>query len=138
MAIPSSNDARVFYRCAFQRFEEAEVLNKAGKATGAVYLAGYGIECMLKALVLAAVSAGSRPAMLKSFRGGRGHDYEWLRSIYLMNGGDRFPRDVTQHFTLVNDWSTELRYVPRSMRDEDADAFLRSAAAIMSWADGRL
>jgi hypothetical protein len=39
-----------------------------------------------------------------------------------MNGGARFPRDITQHFTLVNDWSTDLRYTPRSVRGDEADA----------------
>jgi hypothetical protein len=29
-----------------------------------------------------------------------------LRSLYLTNGGARFPLAITQHFTLVNDWST--------------------------------
>jgi hypothetical protein len=136
MAMPASQDARLYDRCAFQRYEEAEVLLKAEYTTGAVYLAGYGIECILKALVLMAVSSGSRPDMLKSFRGGKAHEYEWLRSLYLTNGG--FPMNITQHFTLVNDWSTDLRYTPRSVRDDEAEAFLASAAAIIRWADGRL
>ena len=50
MAIPRSKESRLFYRCARQRFGEAEILLEAGHPTGAVYLAGYSIECMLKAL----------------------------------------------------------------------------------------
>lgn len=138
MAIPNSSDARLYYRCAFQRFEEAEVLFKAEYTTGAVYLAGYAIECILKALVLMAVPAETRPDTMKSFRGGKAHEYEWLRSLYLTNGGARFPRDITQHFTLVNDWSTDLRYTPRTVREDDAEAFLASAVAIIRWADGRI
>jgi len=138
MAIPSSSDARLYYRCAIQRYEEAEVLLKADYTTGAVYLAGYGIECILKALVLMSVSAAARADTLRSFRGSRAHEYEWLRSQYLTNGGSRFPREITQHFTLVNDWSTDLRYTPRSVRAEEAEAFLTAAVAIIRWADGRL
>jgi hypothetical protein len=138
MATPGSSDARLYYRCAFQRYEEAEVLFKADYTTGAVYLAGYGIECILKVLVLMAVSAGDRPDMLKSFRGSKAHEYEWRRSLYLTNGGARFPREITQHFTLVNDWSTDLRYTPRSVRADEAEAFLASAVVIIRWADGRL
>ena len=59
MAVPGSSDARLYYRCAFQRYEESQVLIEAGYTTGAVYLAGYGIECILKALVLN-VSTGRR------------------------------------------------------------------------------
>jgi hypothetical protein len=142
MAIPASPDARLFYRCAFQRYEEANVLLRAEFTTGAVYLAGYlagyGIECILKALVLMAVPALDRPEVLKSFRGSKAHEFEWLRTMYLSQGGSRFPRDITQHFTLVNDWSTDLRYVPRMVRIDEAEAFLTAAVAIIRWADGRL
>jgi hypothetical protein len=138
MAIPSASDARLFYRCAFQRYDDAQVLLRAEHTTGAVYLAGYGVECILKALILMAVAPGDRSATLQSFRGGRAHDFEWLRTQYLTNGGARFPRDVNQYFTLVNDWSTDLRYTPRSVREGEADAFLIAAAAIIRWADGRL
>lgn len=138
MAIPQASDARLFYRCAFQRYEEAEVLFRASYTTGAVYLAGYGVECILKTLVLMAVPARSRSDILKLFRGNKAHEYEWLRAMYLTNGGARFPREITRHFTLVNDWSTDLRYSPRQVRDEEAQAFLESAVAIIQWADGRL
>ena len=138
MASPNSSDARLFYRCAFQRYEEAEVLFNAEYTTGAVYLAGYGVECILKALVLMAVPVSTRSDTLKSFKGSKAHEYEWLRSLYLTNGGARFPREINQHFTLVNDWSTDLRYTPRSVRADDADAFMAAAVAIIKWADGRL
>ena len=59
MATPSSKESRLFYRCAKQRYEEAQILLEAGRPTGAVYLAGYGIECMLKALVISMVPARS-------------------------------------------------------------------------------
>ena len=138
MALPSSSDARVYYRCAKQRYEEAEILNRLEKRTGAVYLAGYGIECILKALALMAVPVRRRPEILKTFRGSKAHDYEWIRTVYLTNGGARFPPDVNRHFTLVNDWSTDLRYSTRLIKVADAEAFLRSAVAIIEWADGRL
>jgi HEPN domain-containing protein len=91
MAEQTLSDARLFRRCALQRFRESEVLFEAGYTTGAVYLAGYGVECILKALV-----------------------------------------------SLVNDWSTDLRYNPRSVRSDEAEEFLGSAAAIIRWAEGRL
>jgi HEPN domain-containing protein len=138
MAVPSSSDARLFYRCAFQRFEEAQVLFKANYNTGAVYLAGYGIECMLKALVIMAVPAVTRNQVLRSFRTARAHDYAWLRDMYLIRGGAKFPSQIARAFTLVNEWSTEIRYSPTSVRTEEAEAFLNSASVIIKWADGRL
>ena len=72
MAFPTQIDARVYYRCAVNRYDEAKVLFRADYTTGAVYLAGYGIECILKALVLANTPKNELSAILKSFRGPRG------------------------------------------------------------------
>ncbi len=138
MAVPASIEARLYYRCAFQRYEDAQVLLRADHATGAVYLAGYGIECILKALVLSDLVPAIRMQMLHSFRGTRAHDYEWLRTRYLENGGARFPREITAAFTLVNDWSTDMRYLPRTLKAEEAAGFLDVAERIIHWIDGRL
>jgi HEPN domain len=138
MAIPASIEARLYYRCAFQRHDDAQVLIRADHTTGAVYLAGYGVECILKALILEGLAPAACRAMLDSFRGARAHDYEWLRTQYLENGGARFPRNITEAFTLVNDWSTDIRYLPRTLRAEEAEGFLSAARDIIHWADGRL
>jgi hypothetical protein len=133
MAIPASPEARLYYRCEFYRYEDAQILLRADRTTGA----GYGIECVLKALVLSALAPAARAAMFNSFRGARAHDYEWLRAQYLENGGARFPRETTRAFTLVNDWSTDLRYLPRTMKPDEAEGFLTAAEMIIRWADGR-
>lgn len=128
MPLPKSISARRYYRCAYQRHEEAQVLLRAEYTTGAVHLAGYGVECVLKALLL---------DVLRSFRGVRAHEFGWLRSRYLTSGGTRFPADVARHFTLVNDWSTDLRYAPSTIRSPEAEEFLASVRVIIRWADGR-
>lgn len=93
---------------------------------------------MLKALVLSAVAPAARTEMLNSFRGARAHDYEWLRTLNLENGGARFPREMTESFTLVSDWSTDMRYLPRTLKADEAEGFLAAAENIIRWADGRL
>ncbi len=138
MAKPSSSDSRLFHRCARQRYDEAKVLFEAERNTGAVYLAGYSIECILKSLILAASPPVKRTGIIKTFRGVKAHDYDWLRSYYLKKGGAQFPRDVTRHFASVNVWSTELRYLPREVRAHEAQEFLKSALAILRWGEGRL
>lgn len=137
MAIPRSADARLFHRCAILRLEEAEVLLRADYTTGAVYLAGYGVECMLKALILSITPRERTSAVLESFRGRRAHDYNWLQSEYRLSGGARSPREVTRAFTLVDEWSTDLRYAVGLKSERDARAFLEACKAIMSWAEGR-
>jgi hypothetical protein len=138
MALPAAREARTYYRCAKQRFDDAIVLNRAAHRTGAVYLAGYGIECILKALILSILASGPREAMLKDFRGNLAHNYDWLREQYLTRSGLRFPVAINREFLLVADWSTDLRYLSGNLSPIEANAFLHAAEAIIEWADGRL
>lgn len=138
MAIPTSIEARLYYRCAFQRYDDAQILLRAAHTTGAVYLAGYGVECVLKALILAHLAPVTRTKLLEAFRGTRAHDYGWLRTQYLEAGGPRPPRTIALDFSLVNDWSTDLRYLPRTLSTEDAEGFLAATGRILRWADERL
>jgi hypothetical protein len=101
-------------------------------------MAGYGIECILKALILSSLPRAATMVMLNSFRGGKAHDYEWLRTQYLQSGGAKFSREITEAFALASDWSTDMRYLPRTMNFDQAEEFLDAAETIIQWADGRL
>ena len=138
MALPRSKDARLFYRCAFLRYDEARVLFKAGYSTGAIYLGGYGVECMLKALILTADTEWARRETLHTFKGGRAHDFEWLRAEYAARGGPKFPREVARHMVVINGWTTTLRYKPANAETATARRFLNAVNAVIRWADGRL
>ena len=111
MALPDVQESRPFYQSAKQRFVDAEFLLEVERTTGAVYLAGYSIECMLKSLILSIAPRGKRKTILASFRGAKAHDYDWLKKTYLkMPGGSPFPSAVSKNFSLVNTWTIELRY----------------------------
>jgi hypothetical protein len=45
MALPKPVEARRYYRAAVQRFDDAQLLLEQSRTTGAVYLAGYTVEC---------------------------------------------------------------------------------------------
>ena len=138
MAIPQSREARRYYFAAKQRFEAARILSAAAQTTSEVYLGGYCVACMLKALILSAAPVGKQDEILDSFKGGWAHDYEKLKAIYLKGGGASWPPDVAKNFTLVDTWSTDLRYKPGLIDPEEAQIFLDAAEAIMVWADGRI
>ncbi len=138
MAMPSSPNARLFYRAAKQRFEDAEFLLDVERTTAAVYLAGYSVECILKALILAVVPRAQEAEILAIFRGARAHDYDWLLRLYGERGGPRLPAELVPHSARVNTWSTDMRYSPGTIALRDAKAFLDSAVEILTWADGRL
>lgn len=138
MAMPSSPNARLFYRAAKQRFEDAEFLLDVDRTTAAVYLAGYSVECILKALILSVVRHAQEAEILALFRGARAHDYDWLLRLYADGGGPRLRPNLVSHFARVNTWSTDMRYSPGTIALRDAKAFLDSSVEIFTWADGRL
>src|SRR5437588_10457959 len=109
MGLPKAAEARLFYRAAKQRSVDAEMLLEAGRTTGAVYLAGYTVECYLKALVLAGVAAALRRQILGTFRGSRAHDVEWLRDLVHQHMAGGVPRDVTRHLARGAAWRNGVR-----------------------------
>jgi hypothetical protein len=138
MPMPSSPNARLFYRAAKQRFEDAEFLLVVDRTTAAVYLAGYSVECALKALILSVVPWAHEADVLGLFRGAWAHDYGWLLRLYAERGGPGLPPNLVPHLARVNTWSTDMRYSPGTMALRDAKAFLDSSVEILTWADGRL
>lgn len=137
MGLPRARPAQPFYRVAKQRFEDAQFLLDAGRTTGAVYLAGYGVESILKALIIDSTPPKSQKTVISLFRGAKAHDFEWLKERYHKAGGARFPADIQEHFTSIT-WSTDLRYQSGLVNPEDAEAFLAAAQEIINWADRRM
>jgi len=91
-----------------------------------------------ESLILEIVPSGERTEILASFRGARAHDYDWLKAKYFEKGGPNFPSAVSKNFSLVDTWTTDLRYKAGTSKRGDAEAFLRAAREIIVWADGRL
>lgn len=138
MALPRATEARPYYRAAFQRWDDALYLMAGSRTTGAVYLAGYVIECMLKALIVDGLPASLREEVSRRFRGAAGHDLEGLLGIYRLHVNLTIPRDAARHLARVAPWSTNLRYSPGVIELRSAHDFFDSTFAIMAWADGRM
>jgi HEPN domain-containing protein len=137
MAEPRDTDARRFYRAARERWDDAEFLRDSGRTTAAVYMAGYSVECALKALVISHAPKSKRKDVLATFRGKIAHDLDWLRRRYAEYGGARPPLSVAGDFRIVDKWDTDLRYEPRTIPGKEADEFLAAVRVIWAWADGR-
>ena len=135
----ASRHVRLFFRAAKSRFAEAEGLHRLGLTLGAVYLAGYTVECQLKALVLSSTPEHGQRSVLEQFRGRLGHDFAWLRGEYRAAvGGAPFPGEVTRGFFTVDDWSTNLRYSPNGVYDGDANDFMAAVRVITAWVRERI
>jgi hypothetical protein len=137
MAMPLDADARRYYRVAYQRFDDGQALLRIGRSRGAIYLTGYAVECILKALLVISTPAGARAGVLAEFRGAVAHNIDWLRGRLIQRIG-RLPVGENRHVSLVSSWATDLRYEPGPGDPEDAEAFLTAAQSILAWADGRM
>lgn len=129
-------DWRTFSRVASQRFEDAECLLGNFRTTGAVYLAGYGVECMLKALWLHSAPAGRQTRITASFRGERGHDIDWLFGAAGLRGTT--PKSLRETIVYLRTWTTSFRYRPGMIEFKEAEEFVERARAFIQWAQGRL
>jgi hypothetical protein len=138
MGLPQPIEARIYYRAGKQRFDDAQLLLREERTTGAVYLAGYTVECLLKALVLASVSPRLRRMLLGEFRGSRAHNIEWLGALYRQHVGVVIPREITRHLSRVATWSTDLRYTAGLVKNQEANEFMVSVTTVSTWADGRM
>jgi hypothetical protein len=138
MALPKDPEARNYYRSALQWLDDANfILHQGDRKRAAVYLAGYTVECLLKALILSTLPRKKIIEMQKA-KVLYTHNLESLKSCYLANGGPPFPKQILNDFLTISDWDTELRYQPRAINYRDAIRFLEAVARIAEWADGRI
>ena len=138
MATPRDPTARRFYRAGRQRLEDGESLRQQGRYGGAVYLAGYGIECGLKSMLVEQTPPARRPTLVASFRGSVAHDFDWLRRRYRDSGGSAAPAEVLAAFLTLDTWRVELRYNPTTPKGRDVAAFFAAARRAFGWIDGRI
>ena len=141
MGIPRDKDAKRFYQAAKQRLEDADFLVEAARTLAAVYLSGYCVECMWKALIITQAGKDKKDEVLEQFAGSKAHDFRWLRALYEKYGGPQPPKkdkELGHAFKTVGSWGTHLRYDTATMPTDDANAFVDAVRLIRAWADKRL
>ncbi len=132
-------EPRSFIRVALQRLDEARFLFDGERYAATIYLAGYSVECGLKALILATGSKARWQATAESFRGSGWHEINRLREVYVERGGPRPPPAITRALTYVHDvWFVGLRYIPGDRTFREARQFLDSTDLILGRIEGRL
>ena len=138
MPVPKAPVARRFYHVALQRLEDGQIL-VAERPPAAIYLAGYAVECVLKALILSYVPPGQHAAFVHAeFRGAAAHDIGWLRQRLRRLHAASFPAEVIDDLVLVSTWSTELRYTPGKGDVDEAADFVDAVQRIIKFVEGRL
>lgn len=131
-------ESRRFWRAAEQRLGAAEFLLKAqGFRLEAIYLAGYAVECALKALIIERVPKRQRQEVIQGFRGQVWHSFEYLKRK-LTEFGCPLPVKMIETLRILSSWSTDLRY-ESGLRDyNDTKRFIEGAIEVRDWVKGSL
>lgn len=129
--------SRDFQKAARQRLTTATFLLEKGYTLDAMYLAGYTIECTLKALILKLTPVRKRPEMLRKISSGKMmHDPETLNGI-LKDRKNPLPLALVEKLR-KSGWSTDLRYESGRRDTEKTRSFLRTAKEVYDWVEGQL
>lgn len=123
-----------FHRAAGQRISAARVLSAAAETLDATYLGGYGLECSLKALILAATPTPQRQEVIEeTFRGQLAHNLDHLM-YEVIRRGVSLPKKIQlalrRCFTL---WYVELRYETGRRPASECRVVLDTAEQVWVW-----
>jgi HEPN domain-containing protein len=115
----------------------AKFLLENGYNLDATYLAGYTIECTLKALILDRTPVEDRNDKFKIIsRGKMMHNPETLGAL-LKDLGCHIPPDLVKRFRRSG-WSTDLRYESGRPKTSGTRAFLKTAQETYDWVERQL
>ena len=125
---------RTFWRAASQRLQTANLLLKSRVYLDAVYLAGYAVECALKALILDRTPAASRREVCKELTSGaRSHNFDVLTESLRAKGCPP-PANIRGLLdSLSDEWRTDLRYVGALIPHREAEQFLERVQSVYEW-----
>lgn len=111
-------DKRQLRELSDQRSKDARCLLKNDRFNGAKYVAGYVVECLLKAAICEGELSEKRKQLLHS------HDLEGLLRESV-DATDRINQNqrCQSAFSLVAPWSVEWRYKSKRVDRDDAQDF---------------
>ena len=121
------------------RLKEAKTLLKSGHYAGAYYLAGYSIECAIKACIAKQIKRyefPNRDLVNKAWS----HDLENLIGIAALTpalqADMKINRNLQLNWAVVKDWNESSRYdinISRSKAEDFYSACFARGDGILSW-----
>ena len=128
---------REFQRLAELRASEAGILAQRRKEQGAYYLAGYAVECALKACIAKQTRRNEFPPKPDYVRKTYTHDLgELLRLAGLekqLEADMKSNPVLAGNWTVVKDWNEEKRYVVSRLKGKDMHAALLGPNGVLTW-----
>lgn len=109
------------------RIKEAKILVDAGSYPGAFYLAGYSIECALKAWIAKEIRKYDFPERPEKIKQIYSHDVERLLSLAKLKdrleNDMKFNSDLRAYWNLIVNWNEERRYESGLTEQEARDIY---------------
>ena len=125
---------------ALIRIRDARVLLKTGwNASGAYYVAGYAVECGLKACLAKQTKSGDWPPKPEKVRGYYSHNLEDLVKLAGLQSAFETAMKtdpiLTGYWGIVKDWSEQSRYETYTQSDALAlfDAITNNPHGVFAW-----
>ena len=128
-----------FQQIADVRIEEAAVLLAQGKFDGAYYLAGYAVECGLKACIARLTSQDDYPPKPKFIHDYYSHEIDKLvKTAGLMARRDADAAAdpaLEKNWDIVKDWTEESRYERKTQAQAQQliAAITDAARGVLPW-----
>jgi len=128
---------RDFQRLAELRVAEATALVRSRKEIGAYYLAGYAVECALKACIAKATRRHEFPPKSAHVQKLYSHNLEELLRIAglerQLEADSRANPGLAINWGVVKNWSQESRYTNSRLKGRDLCAAINGPNGILLW-----
>jgi len=128
---------RDFKVLADLRSEEARILLAKGKQQGAYYLAGYAVECALKACIAKKTKRFEFPAKAEYIRRLYTHELDKLLSLAGLDAQLEKDMDANKAFkenwSTVKDWTEESRYRTSGLNGKDMYNAVAGPHGVLPW-----
>lgn len=132
------------WKASIHRLEDARALLKASRWRGAMYLAGYAVECRLKWKLMSQLRCRNLRELEEELqrRGLSPHPYTHnLDSLLTLARGDQRMRrsgNAWRTFVRVNRWSPAWRYAADLGSRGEAEGFVADVEKVIQWVDHNL
>jgi HEPN domain-containing protein len=118
-------------RIAKGRLVDADVLFRAGRYDGAIYLCGYAVEIALKARICRTLKWPGYPSSFAGYQSFRTHDLVIL--LHLSGVEAKIKSKYFAEWSIVATWKSEVRYRPiGSATAQDVVDMIQSTKKIMA------
>lgn len=128
---------RDFQRLADLRAGEAGALVRSRKEMGAYYVAGYAVECALKACIAKTTKRYEFPPKNDYVRKLYSHNLEELLRIAglekQLEADSKANPDLAINWGVVKSWNEESRYITSGLKGRDLYAAISGPNGILLW-----